>query len=419
MASNGSRELLPGQSAPLAIVSASDQGGIVVIATALGLALGLAFALVSILVRVYISRGIRSAADIAVATAMVFSILQASAVFFSVSHGFGEAIDDIPFNSWVQAEMAIYISEILYIITLCTTKCSVALLFTLLSPDRGHKIASNAILAVSTLSMLISVLMVAIRCDIAHPYMVSQQTCPNLFSRWQAIAGMDITTEICLFSISVCMINSLRLPLEKKAMVVLAFGLRLLIIVPAIFHLVSIPAVLNSPDSNTKSAPLTVIYMQIELSGAIIAATTPCLRPFTRALRARARLGAPASAPKSSLGSSGCGMSTWSHPDPERGRQHARGDPRRLMTPSEGRGRGRGGSSWLQCPATRWDHTEHHAVVVAGHGRGSRAAPRSECGRMVIEKESRWAVDFEASENVGGGGAEIVDGRDRRLSLRL
>ncbi|KAJ5046623.1 uncharacterized protein L3040_003861 [Drepanopeziza brunnea f. sp. 'multigermtubi'] len=405
MAFNGSRELLPGRSAPLAIVSASDQGGVVVLAAALGLAL----ALVSILIRVSISRGIRSAADFAAATAMVFSVLQASAVFFSVSHGFGKAIDDIPFSSWVQAEMAIYISEILYLVTLWTTKCSVALLFTLLSPDRGHKIASNAILAVSTLFMIISVLMVAVRCDIAHPYLVSRQACPNLFSRWQAIAGMDITTEICLFSISTSMISSLRLSLKKKAMVDFAFGLRLLIIVPAILHLVSIPAALNSPDSNTKGV-LTVTYMQIELSGAIIAATAPCLRPFTRALRAHHR--APASARKSSPGNSGCGMRTWLPPDPDRGKR-ARGDPRRL-TPSERRGRE--GSSWMQCPATRWDHTEHHAVVVAGHERGCRAAPRSECGRMVIEKESRWAVDFETSEM---GGAEKDDGRDRRLSLPL
>lgn len=67
MSSNGTKQLLPGQSAPLATITATDQSGIVLIATALGLA----FAAISVLIRAYIQMGIRTAADVAVICSIV------------------------------------------------------------------------------------------------------------------------------------------------------------------------------------------------------------------------------------------------------------------------------------------------------------------------------------------------------------
>lgn len=67
MASNGTIELLPGQSAPLTIITSTDQSGVVLIVTAIGLA----FAFVSMLIRVYIQLGLRTTADIAVVLSMV------------------------------------------------------------------------------------------------------------------------------------------------------------------------------------------------------------------------------------------------------------------------------------------------------------------------------------------------------------
>lgn len=62
--------LAPGQSPPLTVISPTNQGGVVLIITALGMV----FAFVSILIRLYIRLQIRHAFqrdDIAVAIAMV------------------------------------------------------------------------------------------------------------------------------------------------------------------------------------------------------------------------------------------------------------------------------------------------------------------------------------------------------------
>ncbi len=67
MASIGTTELSPGQSAPLTKITATDQSGVVLIATALGLA----FALISVLIRAYVQIGIRTSADVAASCSMV------------------------------------------------------------------------------------------------------------------------------------------------------------------------------------------------------------------------------------------------------------------------------------------------------------------------------------------------------------
>lgn len=69
MANNGT-QLLPGQSAPLETITPTDQSGIIVIATALGLI----FASISLLIRLYLQIEIRRKIgrdDVAVLLAMV------------------------------------------------------------------------------------------------------------------------------------------------------------------------------------------------------------------------------------------------------------------------------------------------------------------------------------------------------------
>ncbi len=63
-----------------------------------------------------------------------------------------------------------YVSDIFYIVTMWLTKCSVAFLFLRLSPDKRHKLASHILLGASTVFMVISVLVVSLRCNIAQPW---------------------------------------------------------------------------------------------------------------------------------------------------------------------------------------------------------------------------------------------------------
>ncbi|KAG4415819.1 hypothetical protein IFR04_011053 [Cadophora malorum] len=285
---NKTTGLLPGQSAPLSTITSTDQSGVVLIATALGLA----FALVSLLIRVYVQMGLRAAADFSAVLSMVFYVFQGVATFVDTSVGFRETIDEIPAGELVPMQKAIYASELLYLITLWPSKCSVAFLFIRLSPVKRHNLASYSILGLSTIFMFISVLIISLRCEVAQPWIYIAASCSHFYARWQTVAAMDIITEIALFSTSIYLIKNLQLCLQKKCVVVLAFGLHLPMVIPTILRLNNILSSLGSTDPSLEGA-MVQVYTQIELCYAIIAATTPCLRPFMKALSTH--YGAPAS----------------------------------------------------------------------------------------------------------------------------
>lgn len=135
-------------------------------------------------------------------------MLQCSTVFVEVSKGFGKTISDISSIDLVQLQkvcpssegstlvitsltcapvQALYTSDILYILTLWLTKCSVGFLFLRLSPDKNHKMMSNMILLASTVLMVVSVFIVALRCDLTHPWIFVNEQCTNLVSWFPSI----------------------------------------------------------------------------------------------------------------------------------------------------------------------------------------------------------------------------------------
>lgn len=105
--------LLPGQSPPLTVITPTDQGGVVIIATSLALI----FALVSVLLRLFIRVEFRHrffGDDVAALLSMVsslmftrlflklwltesqvFMVVQTGLVFAGVSHGFGKTGEDV------------------------------------------------------------------------------------------------------------------------------------------------------------------------------------------------------------------------------------------------------------------------------------------------------------------------------------
>jgi len=212
----------------------------------------------------------------------IFSVLQTITVFVSVAHGFGKSIEMIGPNDLPSIQKAQYADDILYIITLWLTKSSAALLFMRLTPNRHHVLAAKAVLAASTVWAVVSMFMIALRCQLTTPWMDYDGQCTNLFLRWQIISAIDIITEIALFSVAVYIVQGLQMPLLRKASVVLAFGFRLLLIIPIAFRLHYInPSIwLANPPLHLATATLLT---QVELNYGIIAATIPCLRPFMKA----------------------------------------------------------------------------------------------------------------------------------------
>jgi hypothetical protein len=113
-------------------------------------------------------------------------------------------------------------------VTLFFTKLSTSFLFLRLTPGKGHSIAIWSTIAMTTAWGVISILLIAIRCHPANPWLdTTADMCGNLFARWQFIAALDILTEAALFSISLYLIWGIQMSLKSKTIVVTSFGCRL------------------------------------------------------------------------------------------------------------------------------------------------------------------------------------------------
>ena len=116
-----------------------------------------------------------------------------------------------------------------------------------LSAAKGHFAIVNTISRWVTIVLaFVSTIIVALRCDLAHPWIFIGATCSNLvrlpaisacfpftdyplkFTRWQVVTAFDIITEVAIFSVIVFLIRGLQLSLFNKFTVILAFGFRLL-----------------------------------------------------------------------------------------------------------------------------------------------------------------------------------------------
>ena len=93
-------------------------------------------------------------------------------------------------------EQALYSSDLFYILTLWLTKCSVAFLALRLSPNKGHTIMLNVILLGSTVFMFISIFIVSLRCDLAHPWIFIEPACVTGLVRLLVITVVPFLTTV-------------------------------------------------------------------------------------------------------------------------------------------------------------------------------------------------------------------------------
>lgn len=87
----------------------------------------------------------------------------------------------------------------------------------------------TAWVALSTTVVLavISIFLVALRCNLSHPWAQYNGQCSTISAQWAAVTAFDVFTELVLFGMSLHLVWNLQTPLARKGRVVLAFGLRL------------------------------------------------------------------------------------------------------------------------------------------------------------------------------------------------
>ncbi|KAK3353306.1 hypothetical protein B0T25DRAFT_207929 [Lasiosphaeria hispida] len=426
----GEPGVFPGQSAPLAVLTTTDQSGVIII----GATLALIFAVISMLIRLYVRLEFRHSFardDLASVGSLALFIIQSSLVFTQVSQGLGKTFEDVTPEGLVALQKDGFAADVFYLLTLWLTKTSIVYLFIRLSPDRNHIRAAYVCLAAATLFLVVSVFTTCLRCNLAAPWIFIGEQCPGLLARWQATAAFDMATEVGLFAVAVYMTQGLQLDRSKKFVVLFAFGLRLLVIIPTLIRLIYLSTAFSSADPTLDSV-LATICTQTQLSYAIIATTTPCLRPFMSALNthyggptetktpqgskmSRTGGGYHKSAKSSKLSSQITKASQKSKSDKEytlndlssqtdHKRDRADSESRGTQTavgsdsdPEMGAAHGKGIA--MTTPATRWDRADYRVAVVSRNLSGdARSTQSNDSQSMIISKNTEWQVEYQGDD---------------------
>ncbi|KAK5658295.1 hypothetical protein OQA88_2270 [Cercophora sp. LCS_1] len=406
----GPGELYPGQSAPLATLTPTDQSGVVVIATTLALVLALTFMIIRMYVRLQFQRGF-ARDDIASVVSTVTFITQSGLVFGQVHHGFGKTIDDITPAGLLASQKIGYSSDIFYILAVFFTKCSITLFFVRLSPDRNHMRAATVCLGVITLFTVGSILATTLRCDLSSPWVFIGTRCPGLLVRWQAVAVFDIISEVAIFAVSVYMVRNLKLSTAKKSAVFFAFGIRLLVVIPIIVRLLFLDSEFSGVDP-TLDGVMAVVCTQIHISFAIMATVMPCLRPFMSALSTHYGGQAEVKTPGNTVLSKLTGNSDRSHRENKEAKKlefgyalddiTAVGDRCSRHTDIETGIAASGGVKTAHQPPARWDGSDYRVAVSSKNlsvdGNSTQRNQSNESQRMIISKNTEWQVEFQTEE---------------------
>ncbi|OCL15262.1 hypothetical protein AOQ84DRAFT_329710 [Glonium stellatum] len=369
-----------GYSAPPSIVSENDHSAWITITAALGLCC----VMLCLIMRVYVRTQISPPFgwdDSSLIAATVGCVIQSAVVFLEVSQSFGKSIDLISAPDLVTVEKTVYVNDILFLISMSISKACIALLFMRLSPGKNHIKVSKFALISSIVWAVVSIFMVALKCNLSQPWVEYNQKCTNLFVRWQIITAFDIIIEVLLFSMSIYLVKDLQMSGKNKSAVILAFGFRLPVIAFAVLRLHYIGIRINSVNP-TLEGTIALVWTQVELDYSVMACTIPCLKPFMIAVSTNYGSIAPTKATLN--GSSGLSG------DRSKGSfaltSVSRSKTRSPMPTELGGARLRMDKAFNSTSVTYNGQPDQHSV-------GS-----NDSTKMIIKKETEWTVERETDK---------------------
>lgn len=133
------------------------------------------------------------------------------------------------------------------------------------------------------------------------------------------------------------------------------------------------------------------VFMQIQLSYAIFATTTPILRPFMGALNTH--YGGP--------------NETRTTPTGTRRSDRSTGQPLGSLVSSGNKSQQRNVLDGAVGPQVRWDHTQYNVQVSSAENE-NRSLHSNDSRRMFISKNTEWTVDYEEPSPVEPRKAAVV-----------
>jgi hypothetical protein len=176
---------------------------------------------------------------------------------------------------------AIYATDLLFLFSTWTSKISVSFLFTRLAHESNKSRLGCALSVLISTFGLISFISVAIRPDIAKPWLYHEGDVSSVLVRWIATGVMSILTDITVTGMSIYLVWNLNMVSKTKSLVITAFTLRFFVTPVTIARLVTLSHVRHDDLSFSYSTP--EVLTQLEMYCNLIATTLPCLRLFLTA----------------------------------------------------------------------------------------------------------------------------------------
>ncbi|KAJ0414757.1 hypothetical protein BJY00DRAFT_294542 [Aspergillus carlsbadensis] len=266
--------LPPGIRAPLSADNEDDHSGLVVVITSFYIVLTLS----SLAARLFSShrKQVVQVDDYIFGALVILAFAQASVVLAQVHNGWGRRIDFIASGRLDRMLKTGYAADILSIATLALSKIVTCTFYETLFYQMQRRFI-RSILVAAILWAIISICLLAIRCD-NHPWTdITSEQCGGLFRRWQAITALDVVTEVALLVYSTLAISRVKVPLRKKLLVLLALGCRIVLVPLSSLRLHYTHLQLTSPTPTLLGAYATTAT-EIYLSLSIVCQVTSSLK---------------------------------------------------------------------------------------------------------------------------------------------
>ncbi|KAG9829778.1 hypothetical protein KCU98_g14036, partial [Aureobasidium melanogenum] len=260
-------------------VSTNDRAGILYVATILSLI----FSVLTLIVRWHIQRRTFGLDFWVIVAATVVALGQYAAIFVGLDHfALGKAVSLMSKSDQLDAGRSAVASIDLFLISNALSKCSVIFFMKRLfsTDNRTAKILCNGLLVSVAVWVLASILGLSISCSAATKFDLEHR-CSGQITRWSIVTTFDSLFEIAIFLLSIILVVPLQMTTEIKLSVVFAFSFRLVVAIFAIIHVYYVSQWSSASDPGIATV-YSLLWQQIELGYALMAATIPTLRSFIR-----------------------------------------------------------------------------------------------------------------------------------------
>ncbi|KAI5245827.1 hypothetical protein E4T43_03014 [Aureobasidium subglaciale] len=261
-------------------VSDNDRAGILYVATILSLI----FSVITLIVRYHIQRRTFGLDFWIIVAATVVALGQYAAIFAGLdNYALGKAVSLMSESDQLNAGRSAIASICLFIISNALTKCSVIFFMKRLfsTDNRTARLLCNSLLGAVGVWVLASILGLNIACGPSTKFALSDR-CSGQITRWSVVATFDSLFELAIFFLSIILVVPLQMTREIKLSVVFAFSFRLVVAIFAIIHVYYVSQWSSSSDPGIATV-YSLLWQQVELGYALMAATIPTLRSFIRA----------------------------------------------------------------------------------------------------------------------------------------